>query len=220
MNSLSTEVTLERKICEGVIAAELERRYTKDQILEFYMNSVFYGANAYGVKAAAQEYFHKPLSQLTVAEAATIVVPIRNPSFYNIRQEPSACSGGQRRHRQHGRRRFHHRGRGGRGQGHRPRARAAPRIRRRQSLSSSPPRAAPQRHPIHLGDIYAERKQALYGCRANYTERTGGGGLRVTITADKAWDDEATRTCGPGSRISPAPPAPSPPSTTAPGHSG
>ncbi len=62
MNFLSTEVTLERKICEGVIAAELERRYTKDQILEFYMNSVFYGANAYGIRAAAREYFDKPLA--------------------------------------------------------------------------------------------------------------------------------------------------------------
>ena len=50
---LTEERTIERKICEAVVAAELERRYTKDQILEFYLNSQFFGENAYGVKAAA-----------------------------------------------------------------------------------------------------------------------------------------------------------------------
>ena len=87
-NFLTDEVTLERKICEAVVAAELERRYTKDQILEFYMNSVFYGENAYGIKAAAQEYYDKDLEDVTIAEAAAMVVPIRNPSFYDLRDEP------------------------------------------------------------------------------------------------------------------------------------
>ena len=60
-NFLSAEQTLERKICEAVIASELEERYTKDQILEFYLNSMFFGQNAYGVQAAAQEYWGKDL---------------------------------------------------------------------------------------------------------------------------------------------------------------
>jgi penicillin-binding protein 1A len=84
----STEVTLERKISEAVVAAELERRYTKDEIIEFYMNSVFFGANAYGVKAAAQEYFAKDLGDLTIAEAAAMVTAIRNPTLYNPRRFP------------------------------------------------------------------------------------------------------------------------------------
>ena len=56
-NFIGSEQTLERKAREAVIAAELERRYSKDDILEFYLNSVFFGWNAYGVKAAAAEYF-------------------------------------------------------------------------------------------------------------------------------------------------------------------
>ena len=88
LNFLSTEQTLERKICEAVIAAELETRYTKDQILEFYANSVFFGANAYGVKAAAQEYYAKDLDELTIAEAAALFAPVRNPTFYHPRRFP------------------------------------------------------------------------------------------------------------------------------------
>ena len=82
---LTEERTIERKICEAVVAAELERRYTKDQILEYYLNSQFFGENAYGVKAASQEYFGKDLDELTIAEAAAMVVPIRNPSLYDVR---------------------------------------------------------------------------------------------------------------------------------------
>ena len=85
---LSTERTLERKICEAQVAAELEERYSKDQILEFYANSVYFGSNAYGVRAAAQEYFAKDLDELTMAEAATLVTPIRNPTIYHPRQNP------------------------------------------------------------------------------------------------------------------------------------
>ena len=85
-NMLSTEVTLDRKICEAVLADELERRDTKDQILEFYANSVFYVENAYGVKAAAQEYFGKDLDELTIAEAAAMVDPYLKPSHYDVRE--------------------------------------------------------------------------------------------------------------------------------------
>ena len=85
---LSADRTLERKICEAQVAAELEERYSKDQILEFYANSVYFGSNAYGVRAAAQEYFAKDLDELTMAEAATLVTPIRNPTIYHPRQNP------------------------------------------------------------------------------------------------------------------------------------
>ncbi len=93
-NILRDEITLDRKICEAVIAAELERRYTKDQILEYYLNSQFFGYNAYGVTAAAQEYFGKSLDELSIAEAAAISVPIRNPPLYDMRDptKVEACS--------------------------------------------------------------------------------------------------------------------------------
>jgi membrane peptidoglycan carboxypeptidase len=84
----TSELTIERKVREAVIAAELERRYTKEEILEFYANSVFFGANAYGVKAAAQEYFGKELEDVTIAEAAAMVTSIRNPTQYDLRDEP------------------------------------------------------------------------------------------------------------------------------------
>src|SRR4030065_324397 len=85
-NFIGTEPTLRRKVSEAAIAMELERRYTKEQILEFYLNSTYFGNNAYGVRAAAQEYFGKELSELTVAEAAALVVPIRNPTLYDLRR--------------------------------------------------------------------------------------------------------------------------------------
>ncbi|MGQ0848922.1 MAG: transglycosylase domain-containing protein [Actinomycetota bacterium] len=82
------EVTIERKIKEAFIAAELERRFDKDEILEFYMNSVYFGAGAYGVKAAAREFYGKTLAELTLEEAATIAVLVRNPTLYDPRRRP------------------------------------------------------------------------------------------------------------------------------------
>ena len=82
------EVTIERKIKEAFIAAELERRYTKDEILEFYMNSVYFGSGAYGVNTASEEFYGKDMDQLTVEEAATIAVLVRNPTFYDPRRRP------------------------------------------------------------------------------------------------------------------------------------
>ena len=82
------ELTIERKIKEAFISAELERRYDKDKILEFYMNSVYFGAGAYGVNTAAQEFYGKDMDQLTLEEAATIAVLVRNPTFYDPRRRP------------------------------------------------------------------------------------------------------------------------------------
>ncbi len=85
-NFVGEEVSLKRKITEAFVANELERRYEKEQILEFYMNSVYFGYGAYGVKSAADEYYHKSLDQLTVPEAATLAVLVRNPTYYDARR--------------------------------------------------------------------------------------------------------------------------------------
>jgi penicillin-binding protein 1A len=83
------EVTIERKIKEAFIAAELERRFDKDRILEFYMNSVYFGSGAYGVQAASREFFGKTrMDTLTIEEAATIAVLVRNPTLYDPRRRP------------------------------------------------------------------------------------------------------------------------------------
>ena len=68
---LEPDRTIKRKIQEMMLAVWLERRYTKEQILEFYLNSVFFGENAYGVTAAAEEYFGKSLDQLTINHVAS-----------------------------------------------------------------------------------------------------------------------------------------------------
>ncbi len=69
---LSHEKTLSRKIWEVFYAFQLERRYTKDEILEFYMNAIYFGHGCYGVEAASQLFFGKPIEKLTLAEAALL----------------------------------------------------------------------------------------------------------------------------------------------------
>ncbi len=82
------EITLRRKIAEAFVSAELERRYTKPAILEYYLNFVYFGSGAYGVKTAAREFFGKSLNELSIAESATLMVMVRNPSYYNPRRRP------------------------------------------------------------------------------------------------------------------------------------
>ncbi len=85
---VGTEVSIRRKINEAFVSAEVERRFPKERILEFYMNSVYFGAGAYGVKTAADEFFGKNLDQLEIHEAAALAVLVRNPSLYNPRTRP------------------------------------------------------------------------------------------------------------------------------------
>jgi 1A family penicillin-binding protein len=76
---LSTKKTVQRKIREVILAIELDRRYSKDQILEWYLNQIPFGQNAYGVEAASQVYFNKPVSEVTLEEAAILAALIKAP---------------------------------------------------------------------------------------------------------------------------------------------
>ncbi len=78
---LTREKTLKRKVREIILTLELERRYSKDEILEFYLNQVPFGSNAYGVEAACQTYFNKPISEISLPEATILVSLIRSPSY-------------------------------------------------------------------------------------------------------------------------------------------
>jgi 1A family penicillin-binding protein len=80
---LGPEQTAERKIKEAFLAMELTRRYSKDQILEMYMNEISYGNRAYGIEAAAETYFGKPARELTLAEASLLAGLPQAPSFYD-----------------------------------------------------------------------------------------------------------------------------------------
>src|SRR3990172_5211456 len=85
---LTPERTLSRKVREALLALEIERRFTKDEILEFYLNQIYLGSGAFGVEAAAQIYFGKPVGELTLAEAATLAGLPKAPSRFNPRLHP------------------------------------------------------------------------------------------------------------------------------------
>ena len=80
---LSTRRTPERKIKEALLALQIERELSKDQILELYMNQIYLGQRAYGFGAAAQVYFGKPLAAISLAEAAMLAGLPQNPSYAN-----------------------------------------------------------------------------------------------------------------------------------------
>ena len=79
---LNRDKTFRRKIKEIILAGAIESEYTKDQILELYLNKVYFGDGLYGVEAAARGYFGKPASELTVDEAALLAGLIQSPSSY------------------------------------------------------------------------------------------------------------------------------------------
>jgi len=90
-NVLGThERTWSRKLRETVFAIELERNYTKDQILELYFNQIYFGEGAYGVETAAKTYFGKGLRELTLSECALLAGIPANPSLYSPRRRPAA----------------------------------------------------------------------------------------------------------------------------------
>ena len=83
---LSSEQSYKRKLQEAYLAMELETRYTKDQILESYLNTIFMGGSYYGVKVAAYGYFGKELNELTLRECAMLAGMTRSPNYYNPRR--------------------------------------------------------------------------------------------------------------------------------------
>lgn len=194
-NFLSAEQTLERKICEAVVAAALEERYTKDQILEFYLNSVFFGQNAYGIKAAADEYFDKELDEVTIAEAAAMVAPIRNPSLYDLRQRPETVT----RARNNTISQMYINGFITEEEAAAAIAEPLRTVEHQEFVELSPAVIIAAREEIlgspkyGLGETYTQRKRALFGCPADDTECEGGGGLTVTVTVNHEMQTEANR---------------------------
>jgi penicillin-binding protein 1A len=89
--SIGFEVSLTRKLREAITAIQIEKTYTKDEILLLYLNQVYFGRGAYGVEAAARTYFGKTSSELTLDECATLVATLKSPSSYNPVENPDAC---------------------------------------------------------------------------------------------------------------------------------
>ena len=194
-NFLTPDRTIERKICEAVVAAELERHYTKDQILEFYLNSVFFGANAYGVEAGAREYFGKDVDELSIAEAAALMAPIRNPTFYHPRLRPENVL----KARNDVIDRMARNGYITVAQATEAKAEPLGVIPHQEFEDLAPQvmiavRQELLRNPDYgLGETYLERKRAIFGCPAADTTCTGGGGLRIDVTVDYGLQQEANR---------------------------
>ena len=80
-----------RKLMEARVARQIERTFSKDKILELYMNHIYLGSGAYGVEAAAQEYFGKSAAELDVAEAATLAALPKAPSDLDPKQNPKGA---------------------------------------------------------------------------------------------------------------------------------
>ena len=86
------ERTVTRKLKEIALAIEIERNYTKDQILAMYFNQIYFGEGAYGVDAASKIYFGKPVQELTLPECALLAGLPANPSLYAPRRHPKAAA--------------------------------------------------------------------------------------------------------------------------------
>ena len=149
---LTSERTIERKLKEAILAIRIERAYSKDKILELYLNEIYLGIGAYGVAAAGLSYFNKELQDLTIEEAAYLAALPRRPTTI-IR---SAREGGddppQLDHRPDGRERLHHGGRGRGGQGEAARA----------STSARPARTS-SRPTIFAEEVGARSLERMYG---------------------------------------------------------
>lgn len=85
---LTQERTITRKIKEAFIAKELENKYTKDEILNMYLNQIYFGQGAYGIESAALYYFGKHAQNLDIAESATLAAIPKSPNYYNPFENP------------------------------------------------------------------------------------------------------------------------------------
>jgi penicillin-binding protein 2A len=80
---LDNSKTIKRKINEMILARELEQNFTKDKILEIYLNTIYFGNNAYGIESASNVFFNKSAKELTLAESATLAGLIKAPNAYS-----------------------------------------------------------------------------------------------------------------------------------------
>ncbi len=193
---VGAEVSIQRKVNEAFVAAELERRFPKERILEFYMNSVYFGSGAYGVQSAATEFFGKDLDDLQVHEAATLAVLVRNPTLYNPRRQPEITL--ERRDDVIAQMEE---------EGWITPAQALWAARQPLGVVDSPLRRGLADHVVaevkrqllnddefaFLGDTPEERKIAIFGCPADDVACEGGGGLQIRTTIDLDLQLEANR---------------------------
>ncbi len=184
---VGSENTIRRKVTEAFVSAEVERRFSKERILEFYMNSVYFGGGAYGVKTAAEEFFNKDLNDIEIHEAATLAVLVRNPSLYNPRTRPEITL--ERRDAVIDQM-----------VGNEWITEAEATVAKAQAIDvvDTPLRRGQADHVVaevkrqllndrqfdFLGETNEERKVAIFGCPADDVACEGGGGYQIFTTID------------------------------------
>lgn len=89
---LTSDRTVERKAMELLYAVQLERTYSKKQLLALYLSRVYFGSGAYGLEAASQRYFNKPAARLTIQEVATLAGVLKSPTNYNPVEQPQRAA--------------------------------------------------------------------------------------------------------------------------------
>ena len=87
----ANDISFERKIREAQLAVDMEKMYSKDEILLMYLNTINYGDGCYGIETAAKNYFQKSAADLTLVEAATLVGIPQSPTYLNPKTNPDAC---------------------------------------------------------------------------------------------------------------------------------
>jgi len=90
---LTPEKTIARKIKEAMTAIEIEKNYSKDEILNMYLNQQYFGKGAYGIQAAAQTFFSKDISELTISESALLIGLLKAPNTYSPIDRPDRARG-------------------------------------------------------------------------------------------------------------------------------
>ncbi|MFQ5467018.1 MAG: penicillin-binding protein 1A [Kiloniellaceae bacterium] len=88
---LTNEISIERKIKEAILAFRIEQAFTKDRILDLYLNQIYLGLGSYGVAAAALNYFNKSLDELSIAESAYLAALPKAPNNYHPTRRPEAA---------------------------------------------------------------------------------------------------------------------------------
>jgi penicillin-binding protein 1A len=85
------EMTISRKLREAMTAVQIEKTYTKQEIITYYLNTVYFGKGAYGIEAAASTYFNKTSKDLSLDECAMLVALLKSPTNYDPIDNPEAC---------------------------------------------------------------------------------------------------------------------------------
>jgi membrane peptidoglycan carboxypeptidase len=193
---VGNEVSIRRKVNEALIAAELERRFSKERILEYYMNSVYFGSGAYGVKTAAKEFFDKDLDDLEIHEAAALATLIRNPSLLNPRRRPEITLEARNNVIKEMQEKEWISETQAERAIHQPLDVVDTPLRRGQADHVV---AEVKRQLLHsdefafLGDTPEQRKLAIFGCPADDVACEGGGGLQIYTSIDLRLQNEANR---------------------------